>query len=219
MGVDDVRRRITAACDRSGRTGADVVLVGVTKYSSVASAAGLVAAGVRDLGENHAQQLRDRATDPTLAGVRWHALGPLQTNKARYVARHAHAFHALDRVEVASALSDRRVGEGLAPLDCYVQVNVAGESTKAGVAPGDVSAMVDACAPLPGIRVVGLMTMPPLASVPEDSRRWFAALRDLAAAEGLAGLSMGTTADFEVAVEEGATVVRVGSALFNAGGG
>lgn len=210
MRVAEVRARIAAACARAGRDPADVVLVGVTKYATVPQAAALLAAGVVDLGENHAQQLRDRAASPALAGARWHAIGPLQTNKARYVARVAVAFHALDRADVAAALSERRQG---APLDCYVQVNVAAEATKAGVGPDEVGAVLGECERFPGVRVVGLMTMPPLASSPEDSRPWFRALRALAEEHGLAGLSMGTTPDVEVAVEEGATVVRVGSAL------
>ena len=210
MGVAEVRARIAAACGRAGRVPEDVLLVGVTKYLSIDQAAGLLADGVTDLGENHAQQLRDRAQDDRLTGARWHAIGPLQTNKARYVARWAYAFHALDRPEVAAALSARREGD---PLDCYIEVNLAGEPTKAGVAPGDIGALVESCAGLPGLRVVGLMTMPPLANDAEASRRWFRQLQRLADDHGLPGLSMGTSADFDVAVEEGATVVRVGSAL------
>ena len=172
-----------------------------------------MAAGVGDLGENHAQQLRDRA--PRHPGVRWHAIGPLQRNKARYVADHAHAFHALDRVEVAAALSDRRVAGDRPPLGCYVQVNVAGEPTKAGVEPAALVDLLDVlrAEPRPGIVVVGLMAMPPLAAGPADSRSWFRRLAGLAAEHGLPGLSMGTSLDFEVAVEEGATAVRVGGAL------
>jgi len=217
MGVAEVRGRIAAACERAGRDPADVTLVAVTKYATVDDAGRVVAEGVVDLGENHVQQLRDRAREPALAGlgVRWHAIGPLQTNKARYVARLASAFHALDRIEVAEALSARREADGAGPLECYVQVNVADEPTKAGVAPGETGWLVAACGVLPGVRVVGLMAMPPLASVPEESRRWFAALRVLAEDLGLERLSMGTTADFEVAVEEGATVVRVGAAVFD----
>ena len=212
MGVAEVRARIASACARAGRAPEDVLLVGVTKYLSVAQATDLLAAGVTDLGENHAQQLRDRAQDPSLTGARWHAIGPLQTNKARYVARWACAFHALDRVEVAEALSARRAAD---PLECYVEVNLAGEATKAGVAPGAVEALVRACDPLPGVRVVGLMTMPPLATDAEGSRPWFRQLRQLGEAHGLPGLSMGTSADFEVAVEEGATLVRIGTLLFD----
>ena len=137
--------------------------------------------------------------------MRWHAIGPLQRNKVRYVARWAHAFHALDRLEVAEALSTRRLAEERPPIDCYVQVNVAGEETKAGVDAAAVGEILDGFAALPGVQVVGLMTMPPLASSPEDSRRWFRALAELASEHGLEALSMGTTADYEVAVEEGAT--------------
>ena len=211
--LEAVRRRVAAACERSGRSSSAVTLVAVTKYADLDAVARLVAAGVTDLGENQAQQLRDRA--PGFPGVRWHAIGPLQRNKVKYVARHADAFHALDRPDIARALSDRRVAEGLDALPCYVQVNVAGEQTKAGVAPADLPGFLTevGTAELPGIDVVGLMAMPPLAVQPEDARPWFTGLAGLAADNGLAGLSMGTTADFEVAIEEGATAVRIGSAL------
>lgn len=209
--VDALRSRMASACARAGRDPAAVVLVAVTKYLDLAAARALVAAGVVDLGENQAQQLRDRA--PEVRGARWHFLGPLQSNKAKYVARLAHAFHALDRAEIAEALSARRVAAGLDRLPCYVQVNVAAEATKAGVDEGGVAALLAAAADLPGIEVVGLMTMPPLAATPEDNRPWFRRLAALATAHGLTGLSMGTSADFEVAIEEGATAVRVGSLL------
>lgn len=211
--VDAVRSRIAAACDRAGRSPSSVRLVAVTKYLDDATVDELVAAGVEDLGENRYQQLRDRA--PRWPTVRWHAIGPLQANKVRYVARWADAFHALDDLEIAGALSARRLAEGLGRLPCYVQVNVAGEATKAGVGLADLPALLGGLgqADLPGIEVVGLMAMPPLAGEPDDSRRWFRALAGLAAAHGLPGLSMGTSADFEVAVEEGATVVRVGGVL------
>jgi pyridoxal phosphate enzyme (YggS family) len=211
--LDAVRRRLAAACDRSGRAPSDVTLVAVTKYIDLDALARLVAAGVTDVGENQAQQLRDRA--PSFPGVRWHAIGPLQRNKVKYVARHADAFHALADAGIARSLSERRIAEGREALPCYVQVNVAGEETKAGVAPADLAGLLGdlRAAELPGIDVIGLMAMPPLASRPEDARPWFARLAALAADHGLTGLSMGTTADFEVAVEEGATAVRIGSAL------
>jgi PLP dependent protein len=208
-----VRARIAAACERSGRSAADVQLVAVSKYLDDDTVDALVAAGVEDLGENRYQQLRDRA--PRWPSVRWHAIGPLQANKVRYVARWASAFHALDGVALAGDLSERRLAEGLAPLPCFVQVNVAGEATKSGVAVEDVPEVLAGLAAggHRGVEVVGLMAMPPLAHEPEASRRWFRALARLGADHGLAGLSMGTSADFEVAVEEGATVVRVGGVL------
>jgi pyridoxal phosphate enzyme (YggS family) len=211
--VEAVRARIADACERSGRSPADVRLVAVSKYLDDDTVDALVAAGIEDLGENRYQQLRDRA--PRWPSVRWHAIGPLQANKVRYVARWASAFHALDGVALAADLSERRLAEGLAPLPCFVQVNVAGEATKSGVAVEDVADLLAGLAAggHRGVEVVGLMAMPPLAPEPEASRRWFRALAQLGAAHGLAGLSMGTSADFEVAVEEGATVVRVGGVL------
>jgi pyridoxal phosphate enzyme (YggS family) len=211
--VAAVRARIEAACDRAGRSSGDVRLVAVSKYLDDPTVDELVAAGVEDLGENRYQQLRDRA--PRWPSVRWHAIGPLQANKVRYVARWASAFHALDDVSVATDLSARRIAEGLDPLPCYVQVNVAGEASKSGIAVEQLPALLDGIAAggPGGIEVVGLMAMPPLARQPDDSRPWFRALARLAAEHGLAGLSMGTSADFEVAVEEGATVVRVGGVL------
>lgn len=209
--VAAVRRRIEAACARVGRDGASVTLIGATKYATDDQVLAVAEAGVVDLGENRPQALRTRAA--LVPAARWHAIGPLQRNKAGIVAELAVAFHALDRVEVAEALSARRPA-GASPLAVYVEVNAAGESTKAGVAPADAAALVEAAQRLPGLRVVGLMTMPPLATEPEDSRPWFAELRSLAASLDLSDLSMGTTEDFEVAIEEGATAVRVGRAIF-----
>ena len=169
------------------------------------------AAGARAFGENYAQELRDKAEALSdLPGIRWHAIGPLQTNTARYVARSAHVFHALDRVEVAQELSRRRTG---APLAVYVEVNVGSEATKSGVDPAALGALLEAVRPLPGLELVGLMTMPPLAPA-EEVRPFFRALAALGRDHGVAGLSMGSTQDFEVAIEEGATVVRVGTAIF-----
>lgn len=171
-----------------------------------------VAAGLTDLAENYAQALRGRVEAfAGVAGLRWHFVGALQRNKAGVVAAHADVFHALDRIPIAEALSARREGQ---PLECYVEVNIAGEDTKVGVEPVDVGPLLDEVAGLDGLRVVGLMCMPPPAAHPEDSRRHFAALRELGTRHGLKGLSMGTSDDFEVAIEEGATVVRVGEAIF-----
>jgi pyridoxal phosphate enzyme (YggS family) len=212
--VGGVRLRIEAACARAGRAPSDVLLVGVSKLQPLERVRAVVAAGVRDLGENHAQALTARAADlgDLVPAVRWHFIGPLQRNKARLVAEHASAFHALDRVEVAEALAARRREHD--PLPVYVQVNLAAEPSKAGVAAADLGPLIDAVRELPALRVVGLRTMPPLARRPDDNRRWFAELRELALAHELTGLSMGTTDDFEVAVEEGATAVRVGRVLF-----
>jgi len=203
--------RVRAAAARSGRPERSVEVVAVSKLQPPEAIRAAYAAGARAFGENYAQELRDKAAALSdLPGIRWHAIGPLQTNKARYVARSAHVFHALDRREVAEELSRRRTGS---PLLVYVEVNVAGEASKSGVAPGALGPLLQAVRPLPGLEVVGLMTMPPLAP-PEEVRPLFRALAALAREHGLAGLSMGSTHDFEVAIEEGATAVRVGTAIF-----
>lgn len=208
----EVRARIAAACARRGRKPEDVELVAISKLQPLDAIRAAYAAGHRHFGENYAQELRDKAEALSdLAGVRWHAVGPLQTNKARYVARAAHAFHALDRIEVARELSRRRNG---APLECFLEVNLGAEASKGGVPPDRVKALLDEVRALPGLEVRGLMALPPLGAAAEASRPYFAQLAALAGRLGLSQLSMGTTADFEVAVEEGATQVRVGTAIF-----
>jgi pyridoxal phosphate enzyme (YggS family) len=206
-----VLERVRTAESRAGRPAGSVEVVAVSKLQPQDAIRAAHAAGARAFGENYAQELRDKADALSdLAGLRWHAIGPLQTNKARYVARSAHVFHALDRLEVARELSRRRTG---APLAVYVEVNVGGEATKTGVEPAALRALLEAVRSLPGLELVGLMTMPPLAP-PEEVRPLFRALAALAREHGLAGLSMGSTHDFETAIEEGATVVRVGTAIF-----
>lgn len=209
----DLRSTIEGACRRAGRPAESVALLAVSKLQPVEAVREAYAAGLRDFGENYAQELRDKAA--ALAegcpGIRWHAIGPLQTNKARYVARTAYAFHALDRIEVAEELSRRRTGE---PLRVYLEVNLGGEESKSGLRPDGVGPLLARVRTLPGLTVEGLMALPPLGADAEASRPHFRALRELARLHGLSGLSMGTTHDFAVAVEEGATVVRVGTALF-----
>ncbi|HZW91248.1 MAG TPA: YggS family pyridoxal phosphate-dependent enzyme [Myxococcaceae bacterium] len=206
-----VLEQVRAAESRAGRPAGSVEVVAVSKLQPVEAIRAAHAAGARAFGENYAQELRDKAVALTdLPGLRWHAIGPLQTNKAKYVARSAQVFHALDRLEVAEELSRRRTGT---PLAVYVEVNVGAEATKTGVNPETLGALLDAVRPLPGLELVGLMTMPPLAP-PEEVRPLFRALAALGRKHGLPGLSMGSTHDFETAIEEGATVVRVGTAVF-----
>jgi len=209
----EVRARVAAACARAGREPSSVTLVAVSKLKPAALIREAYAAGQRDFGENYAQELRDKAAElADLEGLRWHAIGPLQTNKVKYVARVAGAFHALDRVEVARELSKRR--EGAPPLPCYVEVNVGAEATKSGLGPEALGPFLEAVRALPGLRVEGLMALPPPTEDEAVARSAFRALRELARQHGLTGLSMGTTHDFELAIEEGATLVRVGTAIF-----
>jgi pyridoxal phosphate enzyme (YggS family) len=214
--VAGVRQRIGEACARSCRPSVGVTLVGVTKFQPMERVQAAIRCGLTDLGENRAQDLGRRIAELEAAeAVAWHFIGPLQRNKTRAVAELAAAFHALERVEVAERL-DRQRPEHLAPLDVYVEVNIAGEASKAGVAPSEVAGLVEDVRRFERLRVVGLMAMPPAVAFAPENRRWFAALRELAEQVGLEGLSMGTSADFDVATEEGATVVRVGRELFGA---
>lgn len=211
-GLAQVEQRIRAACERAGRPRGAVELIAVSKLHPAARIREAYAAGQRAFGENYAQELRDKAEALSdLPGLRWHAIGPLQANKAKYVARTAHAFHALDRLEVAQELSKRRTG---APLRCFLQINVGDEATKSGVRPEDAAALAEAVRGLPGLELVGLTALPPLLDDPAAMRPFFRTLRELAGKLGLSELSMGTTHDFEVAIEEGATSVRVGTAIF-----
>ncbi|MBM4781285.1 MAG: YggS family pyridoxal phosphate-dependent enzyme [Archangiaceae bacterium] len=208
----EVERRILAACTRAGRSRDSVQLVAVTKRHPPELVKTAWDLGLRHFGENYAQELRDKHEALSAqAGIRWHAIGPVQPKNAKYVAKAAHVFHALERLEVAQELSRRRTG---APLRCFVEVNVAGEASKAGLEPSSVAAFIEQVRALPNLEVAGLMCMPPLDENPEISRPAFKQLAQLAKQLGLSGLSMGTTGDFEVAIEEGATHVRVGTALF-----
>ncbi len=210
--LTEIRARVAAACARAGRDPGSVTLLAVSKLKPAALIREAYAAGQRDFGENYAQELRDKAAElADLEGLRWHAIGPLQTNKVKYVAKAAQAFHALDRLEVAQELSRRRQD---APIPCYVEVNVGGEASKSGLAPEALGPFLEAVRALPGLRMEGLMSLPPPTDDEQVARGYFRTLRELARQHGLTGLSMGTTHDFELAIEEGSTLVRVGTAIF-----
>ena len=204
--------RLFAACTKARRPRKSVQLVAVSKLHPPEAVRLAWELGHRDFGENYAQELRDKhGALADCAGLRWHAIGPVQPKNAKYVAKAASVFHALERLEVAQELSKRRVG---APLQCLIEVNVAGEASKAGVSRAEVPAFIAQVKMLPQLELVGLTAMPPQEEDPGRSRPYFKLLRELAAQHGLSQLSMGTTGDFEVAIEEGATLVRVGTALF-----
>jgi len=207
-----VRDRIDAACRRSGRDPAGVTLVAVTKSAGDAEVEALLDLGVRDLGESRAVEGSARAA--RFGGAaRWHFIGHLQTNKAARVAAAFHVLHSLDRAALAEDL-EKKCAARNRTLPAFVQVNVSGEASKGGFRPEEVAAAVAGLrADRPHLEVAGLMTMAP-AGEPESARPYFRRLRELAAACGVPGLSMGMTSDFEVAVEEGATHIRVGTALF-----
>lgn len=207
-----VEAEIATACRAAGRERSSVTLIAVSKLHPAELIRLAWELGHRDFGENYAQELRDKHAElGSLDGLRFHAIGPVQTKNAKYVAKAAHTFHAVDRLEVAQELSRRREG---ALLRCLIEVNVSAEISKAGVTPSELPELISAVRALPKLELVGLTTMPPLVDDAELSRPPFRALATLARAHGLTELSMGTTADYEVAIAEGATMIRVGTALF-----
>lgn len=219
-----VQARIAAACLRAGRDPAQVRLLPVSKTKPEASLRLAHAAGCRMLGENKVQEAHHKwEALQDLADLQWSVIGHLQTNKAKLMARFATEFQALDSLRLAEAL-DRRLQDQGRGLDVFVQVNTSGEASKYGLAPEDVPAFVQALPAFSALRVRGLMTLALFSSEAERVRRCFALLRSLrerlrqSAPAGIAldGLSMGMSGDFEIAIEEGATVVRVGQAIFGA---
>lgn len=233
--VTRVRERVDAACRRAGRDPADVCLVGVTKYASPPVLREVVAAGVADLGESRVQQLVSRAQagrpprfgwpwpadGAERSGPRWHMIGHLQRNKVKALLPHARIIHSVDSVRLVETIEQHATALDVL-VDVLVEVNVAGEASKQGIAPGELEAMAAALRNCAHLRWRGLMTMAPYDPEAEAARPHFVRLRELlnrlratdAAPPDCAHLSMGMSQDYAVAVEEGATLVRVGSALF-----
>lgn len=216
----DVRRRMERAARKAGRDPASVELVAVSKNVGADKAVEALEAGAVSLGESRVQEARKKF-DVIGRRARWHMIGPLQTNKAKYCPGLFSVIHSVDRIELAREL-DRRAGQAGEVIECLAQVNVSGEKQKSGCEPGDAAGLVKEAAGLANLRFTGLMTIPPFSEDPEDSRPYFRELARLAselAVMGVEGvsfenLSMGMTGDFEVAIEEGATIVRVGTAIF-----
>jgi pyridoxal phosphate enzyme (YggS family) len=198
--LERVREQIAGA----GRDPAGVELLAAVKYVPLEEMDVLAEAGIEVAGENRAQDLEAKAeAHPELT---WDFIGHLQSRKVKQVLPHARYVHSVATDSVLRQLERH----GTPGTEVLVEVNVAGEEDKSGIAPGELDDFIARCP----VRVVGLMTMPPLAEDPEDSRRWFAALAELAAGRGLRHLSMGTTQDYLVAVQEGATIVRLGTTLY-----
>lgn len=216
----EVRGRIAAAAARSGRREGDVTLVSVSKTVPAAIVVAAVAAGQRVFGENRVQEAIGKA-EACGPGISWHLLGHLQRNKAKAAVRLFDLVESLDSLDLAADL-DRRAREAGRRLRVLVQVKLAEEATKSGIAPEDAPLLIEAAARLPNLELAGLMTIPPPPERPGDSRPWFARLRGLrerwdgeyCPRGALRELSMGMSADYEEAIEEGATIVRVGSDIF-----
>lgn len=230
-----IRDRIQAACDRSGRDAQNVRLVAVTKTVEVDVIRAAIEMGVQDLGERRVQDLIKRAgminehltrrrtlePDSCPPNPRWHMIGHLQRNKVRPLLPWVEMIHSLDSLRLAEEISDEAVKLGRV-MPCLIEINVSGEKSKFGIAVGAASYLAEQVVPMPGLSIVGLMTMAPLVENPEEVRSHFRRLREVLEdmkAEGVVKpefreLSMGMSNDFEIAIEEGATMVRVGSSLF-----
>lgn len=212
-----VQERVAAAAERAGRNAADVTVVAVGKTFSADVVAEAIDAGALHIGENRAQELRDKMA--TLGDrARWHFVGHLQTNKVRNIAGRVTLVHSVDRFGLGEAIARRAAAVG-ATQDVLIEVNLGGEGSKAGVEPPRASALAQEVDSLEGISVRGLMAIPPATEDREAARSYFkqlAALRDevVRLVPEASGLSMGMTGDYEIAIEEGATWVRVGEAIF-----
>jgi pyridoxal phosphate enzyme (YggS family) len=217
----EVRARVDAACERAGRSPGEVTLVAVSKMHPASAVLEAAAAGAIDFGENYAQELAAKRGEcaAVAPAIRWHYIGRLQRNKAKLVAGQVALVHAVDSVELAAELG-KRAGGVIQPI--LIAVNAAGEETKGGVTAETAPALAKAIGEVAGVRLDGLMTMPPPTDDPEASRPYFEALRGLRdrladeLGRPLPVLSMGMSGDYEVAIACGATHVRVGTAIFGA---
>jgi len=219
--LSDVRDRIAAAARSAGRDPASVRLIAVSKTFPAQLVRQAWSAGQRDFGENRVQEGLQKISELTDLEIRWHLLGHLQTNKARKAGPVFAAIHGVDSVELIEKVDTVAHESGRTP-ELLIQVDLAGEATKHGVSPAEVPRLLDAAAACRAASVVGLMTLPPIPEAPGDARPYFRRLRELrdawlgsgVPAPMLRELSMGMSGDFEVAVQEGATMVRVGTAIF-----
>jgi pyridoxal phosphate enzyme (YggS family) len=211
--IQEVERRIEAAARRAGRRREEITLVAVTKTFPASAIREAHKLGLRDFGENYVQEFEEkRAELGDLACARFHFIGHLQSNKARLAAELFDAVHTVDSAKLARRLNEAAARE----IEVMIEVKLSGEQAKSGVRPEDVPALIEALGGCPRLRLTGLMTMPPWSEVAEGSRPYFRQLRELARRCGLPRLSMGMSHDLDVAIEEGATHVRVGTALFGA---
>lgn len=214
--IQKIEQEIQAACDRSGRKRSEITVVAVTKSVSTARAEEVKQLGIIDLGENRAEGLLQKQ-ETIDEGIKWHFIGNVQSRKVRSIVNHIDYLHSLDRVSIAKEIQKRASGR----VNCFVQVNVSGESSKSGIAPEELEGFIEEMAALDNIHIIGLMTMAPNIEDVEEIRSIFREmrmLRDRIAAQQLPNapcteLSMGMSNDYAIAIEEGATYVRVGTAL------
>ena len=203
-------KKIFLACQRANRARSEVTLIAVSKVFPVSCLIEAYQAGAREFGENYVQEFEAKWLEAKhLPDARFHFIGHLQSNKARRAAEIFHCIQTVDSLKIA-----QRLNEGPHPLDIFLEVKLSEEGSKAGVDPLELGALVAGVRTLPNLNLRGLMTMPPWSEDPELSRPYFARLRHLAQQHSLIELSMGMSHDFEVAIEEGSTMIRVGTAIF-----
>ena len=207
-----VEERIVKACARAGRQRSEVTLVAVTKKFPSAAILDAYTLGMRDFGENYVQEFELKSPEVAhLTDARFHFIGHLQANKTRKAAELFHVLETVDSSKIARRLNE---AEAAKPLDIYLEVKLSDEEAKSGAGPAELPELIEAVRACPNLNLRGLMTMPPWSEDAEASRPYFSRLRELAAQYSLSGLSMGMSNDFETAIEEGSTLIRVGTALF-----
>lgn len=216
--LEKIRNRVTVLERRYGRPPGGVRVLAVSKTKPPEAVLAAAQAGQRDFGENHLQDALTKLDALAHLDLIWHFIGPIQSNKTRAVASRFHWVHSVDRQKTAQRLNDQRPEE-LPPLNVCVQVNMSGEGSKSGVDPDGVAPLVEAVSKLPRLKLRGLMTIPRACDDIEEQRRPFAALRGILEAQNADGrnldtLSMGMTNDMEAAIAEGATIIRIGTAIF-----
>lgn len=218
-----VKNNVAESAVAAGRNPDDVTIVAISKYHAAPQVAAAAASGHRDFGENYVQEAlakQDAVAELTNAALNWHFTGRLQANKAKYLPGRFSLIHSLDSLKPAQSLQKRIASTGASPMEVLLQVNPAGEAQKGGVSPEELPAFVEAVSEMPGLIVKGLMFMAPFEAEPGEKQRLFARVRELRDAlevrlrSALPVLSMGMSSDFRQAVAEGATLVRIGTAIF-----
>lgn len=211
-----IHRRIGEACRRAGRNAGDVTLIGVTKTRTADDVREAFLAGLSDFGENRVQEGLPKIDELAVAGLKphWHFIGHLQTNKVAQVLSRFDLLHSVDSLRLLAAIERHHERTDVRPIDTFIEVNVANEPAKAGISVAELPLLAEAALVSPAVQLRGLMTVAPNVREPEQVRAVFRELRQLAHSLNLHELSMGMTGDFEVAIEEGATHIRVGRALF-----
>ncbi len=218
--ISEVKDNIRRACERAGRNADEVTLIAVSKTMPVSDLREAMAAGMIEFGENRPQELRDKQAEIT-EPLHWHMIGSLQTNKLKYVVGKTVLIHSVDSLHLAEAIEEESVKRGVVS-EILLEVNIAGEVSKGGIAPAELEELVRAVSVLPHVRVRGLMTVAPYTENAEENREYFRKMKQLMVDINsknidnidMDELSMGMTGDYEVAVEEGATLVRVGTGIF-----